>query len=322
MANRKAARRFLPLELATLVDEPPAGDGWLHELKFDGYRVECLIADGDVSLITRKGLDWTDRFGPIAREAATLPVDSAILDGEAVVLLPDGRTSFQALQQAFSGKPPGQLVYFVFDLLELDGADLRPLPLIERKQRLAALLRGRRKARTVIRYSDHVMGQGRKFFADACRAGLEGIISKRADSRYAGIRSRSWLKTKCVNRQEFVIVGFTEPKGGRTGLGALLLGVHGDGKAGLRYAGKVGTGFTSRTLAELHALLLPLERKTPSLVDAPRTGLKGIHWVEPRLVAEVRFTEWTGDGRLRHPSFVGVRRDKSPADVRRERPQG
>ena len=306
------------MELATLVDDPPAGDQWLHEFKFDGYRVECLIDHGEVSLITRKGLDWTDQFRTIAEAAVALPVDSAILDGEAVVLLPDGRSSFQALQQAFSGRPPGPLVYFVFDLLEIDGEDLRRRPLIERKQRLADLLRRRRRGSTVIRYSDHVQGQGRKVLADACKAGLEGIISKRSDSLYTGVRSRSWLKVKCLQRQEFVIVGFTEPKGARTGLGALLLGVHGEGNSGLRYAGKVGTGFSDATLEELESRLLPLERKTTPLKDGPRTGLRGVHWVEPTLVAEVRFTEWTDDGRLRHPSFVGLRRDKPPSEVRRE----
>ena len=306
------------MELATLVDEPPAGDQWLHELKFDGYRVECLIDGGEVTLITRKGLDWTDQFATIAEAASALPVESAILDGEVVVLLPDGRSSFQGLQQAFSGRPPGPLVYFVFDLLQHDGADLRRLPLIERKQRLAALLKRRRRASQVIRYSDHIQGQGSKVLADACRAGLEGIISKRADSLYTGVRSRSWLKVKCVQRQEFVIVGFTEPKGARSGLGALLLGVHGEGNSGLYYAGKVGTGFSDATLAELESRLLPLERKTTPLKEGPRTGLKGVHWVDPRLVAEVRFTEWTDDGRLRHPSFVGLRRDKPASEVRRE----
>ena len=306
------------MELATLVDEPPDGDQWLHELKFDGYRVECLIDDGAVTLITRKGLDWTHQFSPIAEAASALPVESAILDGEVVVLLPDGRSSFQALQQAFSGRPPGALVYYVFDLLEYDGEDLRQQPLIDRKQLLALLLKRRRKGSRVLRYSDHIQGQGRKVLADACKAGLEGIISKRSDSLYTGVRSRSWLKVKCQQRQEFVIVGFTEPKGARSGLGALLLGVYGDGKSGLRYAGKVGTGFSDATLADLESRLTPLERKTTPLKDGPRTGLKGLHWVEPRLVAEVRFTEWTDDGRLRHPAFVGLRRDKPAAEVRRE----
>ena len=308
------------MELATLVDEPPAGDQWLHELKFDGYRVECLVDDGEVTLITRRGLDWTGQFASIAEAAKSLPVESAILDGEVVVLLPDGRSSFQGLQQAFSGKPPGSLVYFVFDLLQLNGADLRRFPLIERKQLLAELLRRRRRASHVIRYSDHIQGKGRKVLADACKAGLEGIICKRADSLYSGVRSRSWLKVKCLQRQEFVIVGFTEPKGARSGLGALLLGVHGERNSGLRYAGKVGTGFSDATLTDLESRLLPLERKTTPLKEGPRTGLRGVHWVEPRLVAEVRFTEWTDDGRLRHPSFVGLRRDKAPEDVRRERP--
>jgi bifunctional non-homologous end joining protein LigD len=312
--------QFIPFELATLVSEPPNGDGWLHEMKLDGYRLECLVAGGRTRLMTRRGLDWTDRFPTVAAAASDLPVRSAILDGEVVVLLPDGRTSFQALQQTFSGRPPGPLVYFVFDLLEHDGKDLRRLPLLDRKERLAGLLRGRGGDQQVIRYSEHVQGQGEKVFTKACKAGLEGIISKRADSHYSSARTRSWLKVKCLHRQEFVIVGFTEPKGSRSGLGALLLGVHNGTSRELSYAGKVGTGFSQDTLEELYDRLEPLERKAAPLSDAPRTGLRGVHWVEPRLVAEVVFTEWTDDGRLRHPSFVGLREDKPASQVRRERP--
>jgi bifunctional non-homologous end joining protein LigD len=306
---------FIQPELATLVAEPPKGDDWLHEMKFDGYRIECLLAQGTARLITRSGLDWTDRFPDVAEAAAAIPARSAILDGEVVVLLPDGRTSFRALQLALKGESSGPMAYFVFDLLELNGQDLRRLPLIERKDLLADLLHGRRRGSKVVRFSEHVEGHGETVCARACKAGLEGIISKRSDSTYSSARTRAWLKVKCTNRQEFVVVGFTEPKGGRGGFGALLLGVH-NGK-GLTYAGKVGTGFSDALLRDTRRELDRLIRKEPT-VDAGPDG-RHARWVEPKKVAEVVFTEWTDDGRLRHPAFVGFREDKPARQVRRER---
>jgi bifunctional non-homologous end joining protein LigD len=306
------------LQLATLVDAAPEGDQWFHEQKFDGYRIVADVKDGRVRLLSRRFKDWTAEFPSVAQAVAALPVERAVLDGEVAALLPDGRTSFQALQNALG---TGDLAYFVFDLLALDGEDLTPLPLEERKARLKALLaqaNGRRKA-TVVRFSDHVIGQGPAFFRLACEQQLEGIVSKRRDAPYRAGRGTSWVKTKCMQRQELVIGGFTDPDGSRTGIGALLLGVYDRGA--LVYAGKVGTGFSSRTLAELRAALGPLEVAKPAFDPAPPrawTG-PGVHWVKPSLVAEVSFTEWTDDGRLRHPSFKGLRRDKAPTEIVRER---
>jgi bifunctional non-homologous end joining protein LigD len=325
--------RYQP-QLATLVAEAPAGDEWLHEIKYDGYRIGCALKRGKVQLISRNGGDWTDRFAPVAAEAAALPAASALLDGEVAVLLPDGRTSFQALQNALGGAGAARLVYFAFDLHELDGADLRRRPLEERKAALRELLardrparegaaRGRRAAEEArIRYSDHVLGEGPRFFREACRTGLEGIVAKRRADPHRPGRTTGWLKVKCLARQEFVIGGFTEPEGSRAGIGALLLGVYQEGV--LIYAGKVGTGFTQASARALRQRLDRIERPDCGFEPRPAARLlgKGVHWVEPSLVAEVAFTEWTEDGRIRHPSFQGLREDRSPLDVRRERPRG
>jgi bifunctional non-homologous end joining protein LigD len=310
------AARGLPideLELATLVDHAPDGDAWLHEQKFDGYRILAAKRGAEVTLWTRRFNDWTATFPQVARAVAALDAERLVLDGEVCVVMPDGRTSFQALQGAL-GDPRADLAYFVFDVLAIDDDDLVALPLEQRKHRLRALL----SSGGVVRYSDHVVGGGARFFAAACERGLEGIVSKRRDQPYRPGRGRDWVKTKCLTRQELVIGGFTEPSGSRTGLGALLVGYYADGA--LVYAGKVGTGFTVKLLGELYAQLARLERPTPAFEPAPLrawTG-PGVHWVEPRLVAEVAFSEWTDDGRLRHPSFQGLRLDKPARDVVRE----
>jgi bifunctional non-homologous end joining protein LigD len=304
--------------LATLVEEAPAGDEWIHEIKFDGYRLLCEVGGGRARLWTRTGQDWTERFPAVAAAAAQLGTD-AVVDGEVVVLRPDGHTSFQDLQNALRGVSGGALVYFAFDLLSLGGSDLRRLPLIERKDRLADLLRSA-PATGTIRFSEHVAGDGPRFHAQACRHGLEGIISKRADAPYRGGRGRDWLKVKCLREQEFVVGGYTEPSGSRGGLGALLVGAYGAG--GLRYAGKVGTGFTARTLLDLRSRLERLERARPPFVNPPRgADARGVHWVSPELVAEVHFTAWTDDGVLRHPSYKGLREDKPASEVRLEEPE-
>jgi bifunctional non-homologous end joining protein LigD len=304
------------LQLATLVDSVPEGDEWLHEQKFDGYRILARCEGRRVTLLSRRWKDWTAAFPSVAAAVAALPVRSAILDGEVAVVMPDGRTSFQALQNAF-GRPGADVVYFVFDLLALNGADLRAHPLEERKARLAALVA---EAPAAIRYSDHVVGGGARLFEVACRTGLEGIVSKRRDRPYQPGRSGAWLKTKCVRRQELVIGGFTEPEGSRTGIGALLVGYYEGGA--LVYAGKVGSGYTQRMLGELRERLDSLVQPTsPFSPEPPRawTGPRR-HWVEPVLVAEVAFGEWTQDGRLRHPSFQGLRLDKQAAEVIRDQP--
>lgn len=298
---------FQPVQLAALVDHVPPGDRWLHELKYDGYRTLISIGGAEGRAYTRSGLDWSDRFAGLIAEALKLNVGSALIDGEAVVTLPDGRTSFQALQAALKGDP-AKIDYFAFDLLELDGEDLTRLPLIERKEKLAGLI-GKDAGR--IRYSDHIVGNGEKLLASFCGAGLEGVISKRADARYSGSRSGTWLKTKCIRRQEFVVVGWT-PSDKQRGFRSLLLGVNESGK--LRYAGKVGTGFTANEIERLMEIMAPLERKAPT-VDAPRAAVRGAHWIEPKLVAEIAYVEFTDDGVLRHPSYLGLREDKKPEAV-------
>jgi bifunctional non-homologous end joining protein LigD len=307
------------LQLATLVETAPEGDQWLHEQKFDGYRIIAHREGRRVTLLSRRWKDWTESFPSVAAAVAALPARRVILDGEVAVLLPDGRTSFQALQNAF-GRSDANLVYFAFDLLAVDGEDLRARPLEERKARLADLVA--RAEGGVIRYSDHVVGGGRKFFELACRTGLEGIVSKRRDAPYLPGRGQAWVKTKCLLRQELVIGGFTEPEGSRGGFGALLVGYHEGGR--LVYAGKVGTGYTHKMLSELRARLDPLVQRASPFEPEPPKAWTGPHrhWVKPVLVGEVAFSEWTADGRLRHPSFQGLRADKRAADVIRERPVG
>jgi bifunctional non-homologous end joining protein LigD len=309
---------FVEPQLATLVDTGPVGPDWVHEVKFDGYRIECLIDRGTVRLFTRKGNDWTARFPGVARAALGLRVEQALLDGEVVALLPDGRSSFQLLQERLGADPPGEMIYHAFDLLHLNGADLRRLPLLERKQRLRAALGVRARRAGTIRYSEHVTGRSDTVLAEACRQGLEGVVSKQGGAPYSSGRTRTWLKLKCLNRQEFIVVGFTEPKGGRVGIGALLLAVREERKR-LRYVGRVGTGMSDAMLADLRSRLVSLVRAA-SPVDNPPRQRAGVRWVEARLVVEVAFTEWTRDGLLRHPALVGMREDKTPREVRREDP--
>jgi bifunctional non-homologous end joining protein LigD len=310
-ASRRLAALPLPafraVQLASLVDTVPTGICWIHEMKYDGYRLEVAIGGGEARAYTRSGLDWSDRFAGILEEAAALKVRSALLDGEAVVLDEQGRSSFQSLQNALKGAPAA-IDYIAFDLLELDGEDLTGLPLIERKTRLKGLLPDGRQR---IRYSEHIKGKGETLLRSFCEAGLEGVISKQADGRYAGSRSGGWLKTKCIKRQEFIILGWTTSDKAR-GFRSLILGVHDNGA--LRYAGKVGTGFTMDEIDRLLEVMEPLEQKTPT-VEAPRAEVRGAHWLKPRLVAEIAFTEMTQEGTLRHPSYLGLREDKKPEAV-------
>jgi bifunctional non-homologous end joining protein LigD len=323
-AGREAQRipSTVPLSLATLVEEPPDGDGWVHEIKYDGYRIAARLDGGDVRLISRNELDWTGRFKEVAEALKGLPTTGTWIDGELVVFDERGVSDFGRLQRYVKEGQPGDLTYVAFDLLYQDGEDLRGLPLKERKRRLHWLLeRGDLGLRAVVRYGDHIEGRGAAVHDEACEQGLEGIVSKRAADPYNGRRTRSWLKSKCARRQEFVVGGFSEPTGSRQGFGALLLGVY-DKEGALRFAGRVGSGFDDRTLARLHAQLKKIERDATPFVDPPRGAqARGVHWVEPRLVAEVRFSEWTGDGQLRHPVFQGLREDKDPAQVTHEEEQ-
>jgi bifunctional non-homologous end joining protein LigD len=306
------------LQLAQLVEEPPEGPLWFHEQKFDGYRILADFDRGTVRLMSRRFKDWTAEFPTVVQAVAELPVRRAILDGEVAVLLPDGRTSFQGLQNSFGATSPN-LVYFVFDVLAIDDEILMSLPLEERKARLEKLVTPKRGVKPgVLRYSDHVIGNGKQFYDAACKIGLEGIVSKRRDKPYLPGRSANWQKTKCLLRQELVIGGFTDPEGHREGIGALLMGYY-DGDR-LVYAGKVGTGYTHKMLGQLRELLEPdVVGASPFSPEPPRawTG-PNRHWVKPVNVAEVSFGEWTDDGRLRHPSFQGLRVDKDPREVVRE----
>ena len=316
-AKKSKLPDFVEPQLATLYEAAPTGEEWVHEIKLDGYRELCRIDGRDVRLISRNGKDWTEQFRSLIGDLRSLPAKKALLDGEVVALLPTGLSSFQALQNALSEPAGSRITYYAFDLLYLDGYDLRDVPLKERKALLSQLFRSLPPGGS-LRYSDHFEGEGEAFLAQACTHGLEGIVSKRADGRYRSGRGRDWQKIKCLKRQEFVVVGFTEPSGGRKGLGALLLGLY-EKRGVLTFAGRVGTGFTEKTLRELRKRLEPLERETSPLQDPPRgAAARAVHWVEPELVAEVAFTEWTEDNQLRHPSFMGLREDKRPDQVRRE----
>ncbi len=304
-------------ELATLVDQAPTGDDWVHEIKFDGYRVHARIERGEVTLLTRSGKDWTDRMRSLQGALKRLAVDAAYLDGELVALNQAGHSNFQALQNSLAEGRDSELVYYAFDLLHLDGADLISLPLLERKSRLRELLESQPELGDRVRFSAHVVGNGAAFFENAGKLGLEGTIAKRAQSTYRSGRGRDWLKIKCSQRQEFLVVGYTEPAGSRSHLGALLLATRDGGR--LRYAGRVGTGFSDASLAELHGKLTPLAVEAAPVENPPKgADARGVHWVEPKLVAEVSYTEMTADGSLRHPTFQGLRDDKPAREVRLE----
>lgn len=320
---RRLIERYPGVQLATLVDKAPEGDGWVHEIKFDGYRLLGFFAEGEVTLRTRNGNDWTSSFPGIVEAMRKLNCDAAVIDLEAVVLDASGKSSFQALQAALGdGGNPETIVAYVFDLLYLDGADLTRLPFTERKSTLKALLKNS-KQETALRYSDHFAVEGAEMHEQACAKGLEGIVSKREDAPYIAGRQKTWLKVKCALRQEFIIVGYSAAKTGGRALGALYLGYRKD-KA-LVYAGKVGTGFTMKSARELAERLGNLAVSEPVLTRAETKGMgagewSAVHWVRPELLCEVAFTEWTEDGRIRHPSFQGLREDKSAAEVKQEKP--
>jgi bifunctional non-homologous end joining protein LigD len=320
MSGTRAARLPATLEpqLATLVAAVPAGNDWLHEVKYDGYRILARIDGQQIRLLTRRGNDWSERFPAALQALANLNVDKAILDGEMVALDEHGATDFQRLQNWMQRGNDESLVYYVFDLPYFEGRDLTRTPLVERKAVLAKLLSaGGNDDDSLIRYSDHQRGQGEQVADYACQAGLEGVVSKRANSPYTSGRSEAWVKYKCLQRQEFVIGGYTQPSGQRKGFGSLLLGYYQGGK--LRYAGHVGTGFTQQSLAELTKRLKLLISERPAFENPLRsTPRQRATWVRPELVAEVEFSEWTEDGVLRHPSFKGLRDDKPAAQIDQE----
>ena len=293
----------------------PTGRSWLHEAKYDGYRILARKDGDEVTLYSRSGLDWTVRFPAIASAMRSFPATSALIDGEAAFVLPTGITDFKSLQEHIDTPHPA-IRYYVFDLLGLDGKDWRKRILVERRARLAKLMAAKSVSNFLI-YADYVEGSGPEFFAQACALGLEGIMSKRADSLYRSGRGRDWLKIKCLKGEELVIGGYSRSEVKGKPFSSLLLGTFEGGR--LIYSGKVGTGFDSADFDTLARRFKPLERTTSSFEEVPATERKGAVWLEPKLVAEIAFTERTRDGRLRHPSFKGLREDKDAREVHRER---
>ncbi|MCA1662170.1 MAG: DNA ligase D [Novosphingobium sp.] len=305
---------FRPLQLATLVDSVPAGNDWFHEIKFDGYRALVAVSGKEVRVYTRNGLDWTDKFAPLAKAIAALELPAALIDGEIVAYGKDGNPDFSSLQAVLKRGHGAQteqtpLSFHAFDLLEADGRDLTGLTNVERKERLEALLAA---AQPPIHLADHVIGAGEKLLAAMCDAGQEGIISKRIDGKYLGKRSKAWLKVKCTRRQEFVVLGWKKSSARGRPFSSLLLGQYEGGE--LTYRGNVGTGFNVDTLGDLAARMARLVIDKPA-AEIPREDRRGVTWVEPKLVAEIAFAEFTAHGTLRHASFLGLREDKKAADV-------
>ena len=299
--------------LAAGAGGPPEGAEWLSELKLDGYRLLVWLDHGRARLVTRNGHDWTARLPVLAGRFATLQADTALLDGELVALRPDGTSSFHDLQGALGDGRDGGLYFYAFDILHLNGWDLRSAPLIERKRVLEALPGWDAS----IRYASHVVGDAAALRREACRHKIEGIISKRADAPYRAGRSGAWLKIKCQGREEFIVLGWTPPGGARQGIGALALGFY-DPDGDLHYAGAVGTGFSDRELLAWRARLESMQLSAPlplSPVLAGEAPGRAIRWIRPEIVVEITFTAWSGEGRVRHPVFLGLREDKTADQV-------
>jgi bifunctional non-homologous end joining protein LigD len=313
--------RWIAPQLSKLVEKAPTGPQWVHEIKFDGFRMAARIELGKAQLLTRSGLDWTGKYPATAAAFAKLRVKTAYIDGELCGVRMDGVTSFELMQQS-SDAGYGGLVHFAFDLLELDGENVASLPLLRRKERLAQLLQDPPAG---IVYSEHEGGDGEAFRRAACQHGLEGVVSKRTDRPYLPGDRGAWVKSKCLNRAEFVVVGWSDPEGSRHLIGSLLLGYY-DHAGRLIYAGRVGTGMSVQTLAMLHQRLEPLATsKMPLSSPPPRRSrfggplaLSKVHWVRPQLVAEITYLGWTDEPLLRHTVFVGLRDDKPAREVRRE----
>jgi bifunctional non-homologous end joining protein LigD len=307
---------FVEPALAQLVESAPKGGNWLHEIKLDGYRMQARIDGGEVKLLTRKGLDWTAKFKPIANVLKELKIPSALFDGEIVVEDEAGVSSFSALQQELKGGKGERFVYYVFDLLYLDGEDLRKATLADRKAALRLLFDDLPQGGT-IRFSDHLEEDGATLVRHACQMGLEGIISKRADQPYRSGRGDDWVKSKCTQRQELVIAGYLPSSASKKAVGSLVMGVYEAGK--LVPVGRVGTGFTSEVAGALYKTLTAIEMKASPLASKlPASASRGVKWVKPELVAEVEFRGWTHDGMVRQGSFQGLREDKDPREVARE----
>jgi bifunctional non-homologous end joining protein LigD len=304
--------------LATLVDDPFSNPEWIFETKWDGFRSVCFIQHGKARFVSRNQIDMTPQYPELANVAKQIAAKEAILDGEIVALDKDGMPRFQLLQPRVGRKSGlealrghGHIVYYVFDLLYLDGNDLTSCPVVERKEALARVLR----PAGFIRLSEHIVGDGEAFFKEIEKFHLEGMIAKRAASPYAQKRTKDWLKVKTVARSEVVVGGYTQPRGSRSHFGALVAGLYRDRE--LHYVAHVGGGFNQRTLSQIYKLMQPLKTKETPFVAAPKTN-EPVQWLTPKLVAEVKFSEWTADRRMRHPVFVGLREDKKPEDCRFE----
>ena len=306
----------LSVQLAELTKQVPLGKNWLHEVKFDGYRTVSYLKKKKVQMRTRNGLDWTSKYEALAKEIQRkIKAESAIFDGEVVALDAEGKSSFFLLQEALSDGTSVSLKYYIFDLLYLNGVDLRNQPLEIRKQLLKKLLKS--TGSQSLLYSEHWMAQGEELLEQACHHGLEGIVAKQKDSPYHAGRYGEWQKIKCSQRQELVIGGYTDPAGERQSFGALLMGVYENKK--LRYVGRVGTGFDRHILKDLLEKLEPLEiEESPFQLESPNDS-RSIHWVKPKLVAEVEFGSWTADGNVRHGVYQGLREDKMATEVRKEK---
>jgi bifunctional non-homologous end joining protein LigD len=318
---RTAQPEWIEPMLATLTHQAFSREGWIFEPKFDGERCLAFRNGRRLRMFSRNSKPLNETYPEIAEALAAQPAGSFIVDGEVVAFDERGISSFSRLQRRMQIHDPRAALgagvpvrYYVFDLLYLDGEDLTAVPLRARKELLSRAL----EFRDPVRYTTHRDTDGERYFEEACRQGWEGLIAKRLDSLYeAGRRSREWLKFKCVNRQEFVIGGYTDPRGSRAGFGALLVGYYERGE--LKYAGKVGTGFDDAALKRLHRRMAALEIAKPPFASGAGLPRRGAHWVTPELVAEIGFTEWTGDGKLRHPRFLGLRDDKAAEEVLREK---
>ncbi|MBA2709194.1 MAG: DNA ligase D [Tatlockia sp.] len=300
-------------QLATLTNKPPEGEAWVHEIKWDGYRMIIFKKGKEVRIISRNNKDWTVEFQNIANEVKLLPIENLVLDGEMVILDEKERSNFQLMQNSIDLHNNSEFIYYVFDLIYYAHWDIRSLSLLKRKELLKTLVSNRTPS---IKYSDHIIGEGFEVFKQSCEYNLEGIISKLAESEYQSKRTKNWLKIKCLKRQEFVIAGFTPPQKSRACFGSLYLGVYNDKKE-LVYSGNVGTGFTDKSLKSIYVELQKrIIKENPFNSNPP--GIRSATWIKPELICEVEFTEWTSEHNLRHPSFKGLRSDKKAMGIKRE----